>query len=225
MFWVIEAQDRDLRPNHATFYYGTVSPQKKPTPPTVRQVAATRVRELRNAKGWSQEQLADALNDIGARIPARVSEGMFDRSTIAKIEGGERGVSLDDVIALAVALGVPPLSIFLPRNSPELTLVPGFVVNAISATHWARGQFPLSPKDDTTDEDWRFFQEASLTNSEWRAREAIPSVGSIYKLLPILEELVAVRDWDRVARGFALVAHLVGKLQAEVETERMIDGS
>jgi cobalamin-dependent methionine synthase I len=53
-----------------------------------------RVRELRNQKAWTQEQLADA---------SRVA-----RACIVAVEGGRQNVSMDIVVRIANALEIPP---------------------------------------------------------------------------------------------------------------------
>ena len=53
-----------------------------------------RIRELRNQKGWTQEQLADA---------SRVT-----RVCIVAVEGGKQNVTMDIVVRIANALEIPP---------------------------------------------------------------------------------------------------------------------
>ena len=57
-----------------------------------------RVRELRMAKGLSQEALALACD--------------LDRSYISGVERGERNVSLGNIRKIAAALGVPARDLF-----------------------------------------------------------------------------------------------------------------
>lgn len=58
-----------------------------------RQAAfAARVRELRHAKGWSQEELAD--------------EAGLHRTYVSSVERGKRNISLANIHAIADALGV-----------------------------------------------------------------------------------------------------------------------
>ncbi len=53
-----------------------------------------RVRDLRNKKGWTQEQLAESTR--------------LTRVSIVAVEGGKQNVSMDVVIRLANALGIAP---------------------------------------------------------------------------------------------------------------------
>ena len=57
-----------------------------------------RVRELRQAKGWSQERLAD--------------ECKLHRTYIGGIERGERNVSLNNINAVAKALDISLKELF-----------------------------------------------------------------------------------------------------------------
>jgi transcriptional regulator with XRE-family HTH domain len=61
---------------------------------TVRQIFGEKVRELRKAKGWSQEELAFRAS--------------LHRNYLGGIERGERNPALDNICAIAKALGVDP---------------------------------------------------------------------------------------------------------------------
>lgn len=53
-----------------------------------------RLRSLRQARGWSQERLAQAVG--------------LDRSYVGGVERGERNVSLENISKFARGLGVKP---------------------------------------------------------------------------------------------------------------------
>ena len=57
-----------------------------------------RVRQLRKARGWSQENFA---HEVG-----------LDRSYMGGVERGERNVSLENICLIAKALAVPPAELF-----------------------------------------------------------------------------------------------------------------
>jgi transcriptional regulator with XRE-family HTH domain len=57
-----------------------------------------RVRELRQKRGWSQEEFA--------------AHAELDRSYVGCIERGERNVSLENICKIADALGVSPAAFF-----------------------------------------------------------------------------------------------------------------
>lgn len=64
----------------------------------VRAAFGRRVRDLRHERGLSQEQLAE-LADL-------------HRTYVSSLERGQRNVSLDNIHALAHALGVGPRDLF-----------------------------------------------------------------------------------------------------------------
>lgn len=66
--------------------------------PSVEARAGRRVRELRQARGWSQTDLATHLRPYGFDLT---------QSTVAKLEAGARPTRLDELDALAAVLGVP----------------------------------------------------------------------------------------------------------------------
>jgi transcriptional regulator with XRE-family HTH domain len=98
------------------------------------EVFALRLHELRTKKGWSQQRLSDRLAELGVHI---------HRATLSQYEWGEsrsRNVPLEHVIAIAVALGVSPLHLFVPFNNKELRVAPRYSVPPVVARQWVRGQ-------------------------------------------------------------------------------------
>lgn len=70
----------------------------KPPAATHRQAFGARVRELRVARGLSQEVLAERAG--------------IHRTYVSDLERGARNVGIDNIIAIAGALGVPPAHLF-----------------------------------------------------------------------------------------------------------------
>lgn len=65
----------------------------------VKALFGQRLRELRQLRGWSQEEFA-------------LHAGL-DRSYLGSVERGERNISLENISVLATALGVPAAELFL----------------------------------------------------------------------------------------------------------------
>jgi transcriptional regulator with XRE-family HTH domain len=65
----------------------------------VKVLFGRRVRQLRKAKGVSQEAFAHEIK--------------IDRSYFGSIERGERNVSLDNICLIAKGLGVPPAQLLM----------------------------------------------------------------------------------------------------------------
>jgi transcriptional regulator with XRE-family HTH domain len=61
-------------------------------PVTVAEAFRTRLRQARDARGWSQAQLAEETTKLG--------HPSFHQTTVTKIETGDRGVTLDDAVML-----------------------------------------------------------------------------------------------------------------------------
>lgn len=78
--------------------------------PSGRQVADN-VARLRRARGLSTRGLAKALDEHGRSIPS---------SGLSRIEQGTRRVDVDDLLALAAALGVTPTQLWSDSLSIEL---------------------------------------------------------------------------------------------------------
>lgn len=73
-----ERDDNDVRAAHLTF--------------------GQRVRTLRQARGLSQEELAELAG--------------IHRTYVSSLERGQRNVGLDNILAIAFALCVPPADLF-----------------------------------------------------------------------------------------------------------------
>lgn len=66
--------------------------------PNVKVLFGERVRELRQERGWSQEEFA--------------AQAELDRSYLGCIERGERNVSIENICKIAAALRVSPAIMF-----------------------------------------------------------------------------------------------------------------
>lgn len=98
-------------------------------------VAAERIRKARDVKGLTQGALADAVTQLGHPM---------HQSAIAKIEAGQRKITLDDLLVLAVALDVPPPLLFLPIDTDEdLALTPTKKAYSWRVWEWLHGEEPL----------------------------------------------------------------------------------
>jgi transcriptional regulator with XRE-family HTH domain len=107
--------------------------------PLPSEVFRSRLREVRRLKGWTQQELADALARAGLDLSA---------FAITRIETGNRGVSLDQAIAMAAVLGVSPLHMIVPLEDERVQLAPQLTVTTAEARAWLRGQRPLQEADE-----------------------------------------------------------------------------
>jgi transcriptional regulator with XRE-family HTH domain len=147
----------------------------------VKEIAGTRRR-----KQLSQQQLADRLEAIGAPI---------DRSTIGKIEAGHRGVSLDELFFFAVALGVSPMSLVVPRSAERMRVAPSKEIDATDVMQWARN-FTWLPGEEADVSEIRFFNEA-VTDLEAEGYRRHPGLRTMVGIIGLM--LGAAGKGDRRA--------------------------
>jgi transcriptional regulator with XRE-family HTH domain len=96
---------------------------------------ATRIREWRNFRKLSAQQLADRCARLGYEVP---------RNVITNIENGRRSaVSVPELLILAMALNVPPaLLIFGVGNAGSHPTAPQRSTDPWHATQWLVGDAP-----------------------------------------------------------------------------------
>jgi transcriptional regulator with XRE-family HTH domain len=114
-----------------------MSAAKKTAGPSSARVAAN-VRRLRTEQQLSTYELARLLGEAGWPIGA---------GGITRIEGGDRRVDVDDLVALAIVLGVSPNVLLLPPSRPpllylqaELEMAPNSFTGLGDAWAWATGE-------------------------------------------------------------------------------------
>jgi transcriptional regulator with XRE-family HTH domain len=126
---------------------------------TGEQVRAN-VRRLRERLGLSQAQLARQTSGTSRPLAS---------TAINEIENGARRVDVDDLVSLAVALGVNPNALLMPdRVGDEFDIeVSGAgVVNSSRAWRWARGHAPIDDYGVETGSD----DEQSAARANFRMR-------------------------------------------------------
>lgn len=89
-----------------------------PSPPPHEAVVAANVRQLREAAGISQAELA-------ARVTAAGHD--FGEMAVWGIENNRRRIRVEDLHALGTALGVNPTSLLSPDAGPGALFVVAFV--------------------------------------------------------------------------------------------------
>lgn len=99
---------------------------------------ARNIERLRTELGMSQRRLAQVLTDLGRPTPT---------TALSKIERGERRVDVDDLAAIAVALGVSPTTLLLPpvADASRTTVTGAGAVTTEAAWDWIDGIRPLLP--------------------------------------------------------------------------------
>ncbi|MGY1609368.1 helix-turn-helix domain-containing protein [Geodermatophilus sp. SYSU D00700] len=96
-------------------------------------VIAGQLKAIRQERGMSAQQLADATVNLGHPVP---------RSVIANLENGRRdSIGIPEVLVLARALDVPPVTLLFPlgRRS-DVEVLPGTSVGTWTAVRWFTGE-------------------------------------------------------------------------------------
>jgi transcriptional regulator with XRE-family HTH domain len=138
--------------------------------PTAERVAAT-LRHIRQELGLSYAELARRLDATGHPI---LDTGLM------KIEKGQRRVDVDDLMALAAALGVTPNRLLLPEVDLSRPREPVAITEGLDkvrnddAWAWAYGERPLGAGPSSQDDDERARDELAepAPLHPWRFRLA-----------------------------------------------------
>jgi transcriptional regulator with XRE-family HTH domain len=152
---------------------------------TPTQAFALSVKKGRQLLDWNQQELADRLTELG--LPTR-------QSTVARIETGKRGVSLEDAVALSIALDISLVNMIAgaAADGCEIALAPKEVWPADLANANLRGDFTLHtgpgwgnyhrlqvrPREDRI----RFQQEWDELKRQGKIRREVSEDGTITEI-------------------------------------------
>ena len=126
------------------------------------EVFAEQMRIQRSRRGWTQRQLAARLRTLGLVV---------HQTKIGKWEAGERRITLDEALAICVALDVSPAHMIAGSYSDAGVGEPRVALSAATAPAsaremrmWLRGQQSLWGQDEK-----RYYTE--VAQDEWLAMQ------------------------------------------------------
>jgi transcriptional regulator with XRE-family HTH domain len=180
--------------------------KKNPLGPTGERVQAN-VAHIRGDRGLKYTELSDRLEALGRAIPVL---------GLSRIERGERRVDADDLVALAIALGVTPNRLLLSDEDgkTEVALTPAVVVSQSQAWAWADGSAipiaivaALRPGGRGRDyfaaqEDFALNARPTFERAHGRSR-ASEAVGDVRQRIRALVEWMA--EYERARQGHGKV--------------------
>lgn len=104
--------------------------------PTGEHVAEN-LQRLRQARGYTMQQLRQRMQDLGRPLPA---------TGVIKTEQKDRRVDVDDLVALALALNVSPLALLLPPlwSDEQVAITAEVSLRARTAWLWGEGRAPAN---------------------------------------------------------------------------------
>ncbi|MGW0774545.1 helix-turn-helix domain-containing protein [Streptomyces sp. NPDC002835] len=157
-------------------------------------VVAEQVRRYRQARGWSVRRLAEECARVGATRLTQSSLANIERGQKPAAERRPREVTVDELMALSTALGVPVAGLLLPLSEEhtggrlsaegdQVAVTPTYVVDWYTYASWLTGRTLLSQeqKDRGTSSHWhdsvslmdnvRRYQDALQSEQEWYDRK------------------------------------------------------
>lgn len=184
--------------------------------PVPSEVLRRRVLELRNHRHWTQDEFAARMTEYG--MP-------WWRATVAKIETGTRQVTVDELVCMALVLGVSPIALLIPEQPIEqMRLAPNTVTASAHAWNWMAGDQPMGgthPGDVLTTVDdheaqLRFYEEAcptTITSAERR----LPGLRNLRRTLAHIQNAVWGRSDVTDDAIDDIVAQLLGEVVADAK--------
>lgn len=149
------------------------------------EVFAEQMRIQRERRGWTQRQLATRLSKLGLVV---------HQTKIGKWEAGERRITLDEALAISVALDVSPAHMIAGSYTDGGLREPSVALSSVTAPvsarqmrMWVRGQQSLWGQDEK-----RYYTE--VAPDEWLAMQR---AGVIVLLRGVQELVDAWADDDR----------------------------
>jgi transcriptional regulator with XRE-family HTH domain len=104
---------------------------------------AANISRIRKARGLTFAEVSARTEEIGQPIAIL---------GLRRIERGERRVDYDDLLTLAVALGVAPVDLMVPDVSNKVPFpLPGGEVGCATAREWVRGHLASAEGSDLFD--------------------------------------------------------------------------
>lgn len=124
-------------------------------PRTVSDIAGARVRTARERRGWTLQQLADAVSELGGRI-SRHAIHDIERGRPGADAARQRQITLDEWLLLAEALAVPPLWLIVPLDgTDQLATTPATERGPASAIPWLLAERPGHDLSEDAARSWR----------------------------------------------------------------------
>ncbi|MEU6513592.1 helix-turn-helix transcriptional regulator [Streptomyces sp. NPDC046978] len=162
---------------------------------------AENLRRLRDARGLSLRTLSQRVEEAGHALSADAINKIENGRLLATGDVGPKHVrraDADDIVALALALNVSPLTLLLPptAGNDRVTLTNSVTVTGRAAWSWAEGRQTASQTaaDDTAAQHERQeAYEALALPPERRRLESLPAVRSARRLYEALAELISIR--------------------------------
>ncbi len=132
-------------------------------PPGPLAVLVGRMKEVRQLRGLTAQQLAVAMTAEGVK---------WDRSAVTKLENGHRQtISVVEWLTLAYVLNAAPLSLLFPLDDANYQVTPNSVAPPEEVWRWAAGQGPLRRSADGAPVDFDGLLDYFRALPRWKQTE------------------------------------------------------
>ena len=145
----------------------------------------------RQQRGWTQTELAGRLTAAGCRL---------DQSAVSRVEAGERGLSVDELITAACELNVSPIRLLegapLPTQ-PAVTVTLTVTVPGSRYRSWLRGSTPLPARKEwskRTGLPWTTAYQQAVADEDWLQRQRVTIELLTRAGREIIDAAIDVRD-------------------------------
>ncbi|MGW0795881.1 helix-turn-helix domain-containing protein [Streptomyces sp. NPDC002692] len=183
--------------------------------PTARNVAAN-VRRVREDRGMSLRALSQELHKAGRTLSAdainKIENGRFEEGEVGVKQ--VRRADVDDLVGLALALNVSPLTLLLPptAGNEPVSLTDAVAVTGHEAWSWGEGLRAVPVNDSADGPARQEAYEALALPPDRRRFENLPAVQSARRLYETIAELTKIspqadNSTSRAARTKAARRH------------------
>jgi transcriptional regulator with XRE-family HTH domain len=153
------------------------------------EVFATRLRETRKARGFSQTELAQQMTEQGQPM---------SKAALLRIENGERGLSLDEALAFAAVLYAVPAHLLSPPDDAIVRLTDKLGVDGEGLRAWlVHGyEFIATASDYHRGERAKSLEKIVLANAQALvdARRGKDKAGEVAALKQLAETSLVYRS-------------------------------
>jgi transcriptional regulator with XRE-family HTH domain len=134
----------------------TTAGEARPSAEPITAVIAERVRDLRDKAGLSQEELAEKMRALGPKWKRSTVVNLETRASGSRGKGaGRDAVTVQELLALAIALDVPPVLLLAdPRSTEEVPVADGITLGVWEALLWLVGTDSITPGRTSTEAAW-----------------------------------------------------------------------
>ncbi|MEO5841369.1 MAG: helix-turn-helix transcriptional regulator [Acidimicrobiales bacterium] len=148
--------------------------------------------KFRTGRKWSQAELAERL---------AAHDLKWVRSTVAKVEGREREVTVDEACVLAFTLGVPLVALLCHSGvDPQMRITPQVTTSPHYVWWWMAGDYPIGEE--------RFYF-AACQDTEAEGERRVPGLQRLRTLVRHAQTLAGTKVLPARDRQTRMVRQLV----------------